>query len=488
MAPPRFDSPVNTAAAANADERLLRPGTLRRSELIAALSTALDITEGQPPGHAARSTLIAMDIGRRLGLPDDRLAALYYGVLLKDLGCSSNSAKMAYLFGSDERAVKRDVKTVDWVKAGQRAKFAVKQVGGGTLEKAMRLARIAVEGEAGAKALIKTRCQRGADIARHLRLPGETAEAIEALDEHWDGNGHPFNKAGTDIPLLGRIAGLAQTVEVFFAEFGPQGAREVAAARSGRWFDPGLAELIVGKPDDAVLWRLLASDDWRLAVETQAPTEVIEHVDEAELDRVCEGFARVVDAKSPWTAKHSTRVAEISVGIGEELGHSGAMLTDLRRAGLLHDLGKLGVSNMILDKPGRPTDDEFAQIQMHPDYSERILSRIPLFGRLTEVAVSHHEKLDGSGYHRRLDGTAMPEQARILAVADIYEALTADRPYRDGMPPEKVEAIMSGMVGGGICGECYEALGRWLERTSITPRVEAQLEAIEQLHTEMASA
>ena len=467
--------------------RLVEPGDLRRSDLIASLSTALDLTEGQPPGHAGRSTLIAMEIGRTIGMSDEDLAALYYGVLLKDLGCSSNSAKMAYLFGADERRVKKDVKTVDWSKASRKASFAVKHVapGGSPLEKAMRLALIAKEGENGSRSLIKTRCQRGAEIIRHLQLPEASARAVEALDEHWNGKGHPYGKAGEEIPLAGRIAGLAQTVEVFHQEFGRRPAVEIALKRRGRWFDPDLVDVIAALPRDADLWTRLESDDWREALDSQTPYESARHVDEDELDRVCEGFARVVDAKSPWTAKHSSRVAEISVGIGEELGLRGSMLRDLRRAGLLHDLGKLGVSNMILDKPGRPTDEEFAQIQMHPDYSEQILSRIPLFSRLTEAAVSHHEKLDGSGYHRRLDGTQMPPAARILAVADIYEALTADRPYRDGMPAEKVDAIMSGMVGPGLCGDCYEALGRWVERTSITSRVETQLEAIEQLHREL---
>lgn len=475
-------------ALTSTEQRLLAPGQIRRSELIAGLSAALDMTEGQPVGHSARSTLIAMELGRRISLPDEDLAALYYGVLLKDLGCSSNSAKMAYLFGGDERVVKRDVKTVDWVKVASRAKFAASHVapGGSTVEKALKLAAIVREGDAGAKALIKTRCERGADIARQLGFPDATSDAISGLDEHFNGKGHPYGKAGDEIPLVARLAGIAQTVEVFHKNFGRNAAIEIARERSGRWFDPELVDVLVGISADAKLWKRLEEANWQAAVELEAPPEIVEYVDDDELDRICEGFAAVVDAKSPWTAKHSTRVADISVGIGEELGMSKVMLRDIRRAGLLHDLGKLGVSNHILDKPGRPTDEEFAEIQRHPDYSEQILRRIPLFDRLTDVAVSHHEKLDGSGYHQRIDGSAIPFEGRILAVADIYEALTADRPYRNSMPQEKVEAIMNSMLGPGICNDCYEALGRWRERTEVTSRVESQLEAIEKLHSELA--
>ena len=167
------------------------------------------------------------------------------------------------------------------------------------------------------------------------------------------------------------------------------------------------------------------------------PVDQVRYADEDDLDNIATAFARVVDAKSPWTYKHSDGVARIADGIAESMGLSTDLKRDIRRAGLLHDIGKLGVSNMILDKPGRPTDDEFDQIRKHPDFSKQILDGVDIFRDLSDVAAAHHERLDGTGYHRRLPGSSLRLESRILAVADVCEALSAKRPYRDAMPMEK---------------------------------------------------
>ena len=204
---------------------------------------------------------------------------------------------------------------------------------------------------------------------------------------------------------------------MFLNELGPRGAVGVAELRRGTWFDPQLVDALVALAGDEPFWTRLRTGDLHEQLSEIEPADTARVTDEDELDRVCEAFARVVDAKSPWTHEHSAGVAEIAVGIGAELGLPAVMLRDLRRAGLLHDLGKLGVSNMILDKPGRPTDDEYAQIKKHPEYSERILRRVNDFERLADVACAHHERLDGRGYHHRTDGDGLPTEARLLAVA-----------------------------------------------------------------------
>jgi HD-GYP domain-containing protein (c-di-GMP phosphodiesterase class II) len=158
---------------------------------------------------------------------------------------------------------------------------------------------------------------------------------------------------------------------------------------------------------------------------------------------------------------------------------------DIRRAALLHDIGKLGVSNLILDKPGKPTEEEFAQIRKHPDYSQQILQQVDAFEKLADVASAHHERLDGRGYHRRLDGSRLPWTARVLAVADLCEAMSAKRPYRDAMPWPKVQEILSREVGTGVDGECLAALVRWQERNQLASRVEAQLGEIDRLLREV---
>ncbi len=472
----------------DAPGRLFGEAPIPLAQLVAALSTALDLTEGQPENHAVRSCLIAMRIADEIGLSAADRAALFYATLLKDLGCSSNAARLSALFGADERGVKHDIKTVDWSRAKDRFRFALGHVAPGEspLKKVLRLAAIAREGEAGARRLIEIRCERGADIARLFGMPEAAAQAIRFLDERWDGSGHPEGAKGAEISLLGRIAGLAQTVEVFVTSEGLEAACDVAVARRGRWFDPDLVDAFLAFRRDSTFWTRAYGENPRGELVAWEPTEA-EHAppkyaDDDSLDRICLGFAQVVDAKSPWTCKHSEGVAEIAAGIARELGSDAEVCRDLRRAGLLHDLGKLGVSNMILDKPGKPTDEEFAAIRRHPDFSEQILRRVDDFDRFADVASAHHERLDGRGYHRRMPGDVLPIEAKILAVADVYEALTANRPYRDGMPREKALGIMRKDLGTAFCPEAFEALLRWLDKTTFTPRVEQQLRAIERAH------
>jgi putative nucleotidyltransferase with HDIG domain len=188
--------------------------------------------------------------------------------------------------------------------------------------------------------------------------------------------------------------------------------------------------------------------------------------DEARLDQVAEAFARVIDTKSPYTALHSQGVASIAVAIGVALGAGTEDLVTLRRAGLLHDIGKLGVSNLILDKPGKLTEDEMAEMRRHTDHTLEILSRVRRFAAFADIAAAHHERLDGSGYHRGLKGAELPPLARILAVADIAEALSAERPYRKALPWDEVLRIMRRQAGTMICPVAFEGLeglGVWAE-------------------------
>jgi HD-GYP domain-containing protein (c-di-GMP phosphodiesterase class II) len=429
------------------------------SEVIAALSSALDITEGQPEGHAVRSCLIGMRVAREIGLGADESSHLFYAILLKDLGCSSNAARTCALFGADDLEVKRSWKTTDW-SSGWRAFLHVAhnvEPGASPLARARRVLAFATAGAVGNE-LVQTRCERGADIARMLELAEPTAEAIRGLDEHWDGSGKPAGLRGADIPLLARIASLAQTVDVFLTAFGRDAALEVARERSGRWFDPTLVRALECTRGDALFWERLHEPDLRAAVAAVEPADRILVADEDRLDRIAEGFARVIDAKSPYTFRHSEGVAEYAVGAARVLGFDPRELRELRRTALLHDIGKLGVSNLILDKPGRLTDEEMAVVRLHPEYTERILGRVSRFRYLAWIAGAHHERMDGRGYHRGIPAGTLPVAARVLAVADVCEALSAVRPYRPALPREEVVRIMRAMVPTGLCPESFAAL------------------------------
>jgi HD-GYP domain-containing protein (c-di-GMP phosphodiesterase class II) len=279
--------------------------------------------------------------------------------------------------------------------------------------------------------------------------------------------------------------GLAQTLEVFYSQQGLTAAIDIAHERRGSWFDPVLVDAFLAIRDNNEFWRMVARPEPHLQVSQYEPTDEIRTADEAQLDRIAESFAAVVDAKSPWTYRHSTGVADIAVGIAEVLGHTQQELRTIRRMGLLHDVGKLGVSNLILDKPGKLDEREFEALKLHTHHTHSIVGRVKCLHELAHLAAAHHEKLNGRGYHRGIPSGELPISARLLAVADIYEALSAARPYRDGLPQEKILAILESETGTGICAESYAALRTWLERREVQTRIGDQLHAVEKLVDEL---
>jgi HD-GYP domain-containing protein (c-di-GMP phosphodiesterase class II) len=443
---------------------------VRLSEIISALSYALDVTEGQPAGHAARSCAIGMRIATAAGVPEAHLSSLYYALLLKDAGCSANAAALCEVFGTDDRAFKRERAHVDTRRVTKNAAVAFRNTlpDAPVLTRLRRLGAITLSKDSMTERLYGVRCERGADIARMIDLPESTAAAIRALDEHWDGGGVPYGLAKTEIPLAARIMSLAQAVEVHFAQSGVDAALDMAGQRSGRWFDPELVVALRSTRADTPFWGSLGGDAVEV-VKRFEPADRELTADEAGLDRVAEAFAAVVDAKSPFTGRHSAGVARISVGVAATLGLDAERTRDLRRAALLHDLGKLGVSNTVLDKPGKLDADEWAAMRRHAELTTRILERVPPFRHFALAAGAHHERLDGRGYHLGLTADQLGWMPRTLAVADVFEALTADRPYRTAMTSDEALAIMRRDRGTAFSSEHFEALETWVEAPAPVP-------------------
>jgi putative nucleotidyltransferase with HDIG domain len=457
-------------------------GGVRLSEVVSALSYALDITEGQPMGHAVRTTLIGMRMASQLGLADDQRSALFYALLLKDLGCSSNSARLASIFGADDQLLKHAHKLNDWRATRDAARYAFKYSlpGKGRVAKAWHMLMLGVKEQGFVRSITQTRCERGADIATLLGLPSATSEAIRALDEHWDGGGLPYGLTGSAAPLLGRIACLAQSVEVFWSAFDVRTAYEMARARRGRWFDPVLVDALHAFQFDAPFWASLRDADALAHVRDVEPEDRVIICDEYQLDTVAEAFAKVIDAKSPYTLRHSQNVATIAVTAASVMGMPRPELLTLRRAALLHDIGKLGVSNAILDKPAALESDEWAAMRRHTHFTLEILKRVTRFRQFAATAAAHHERLDGSGYHLGMHGDQLGQMARIIAVADVTEALSADRPYRARMPVEQVTETLRILVAQGhLCPAAVhgvEATFRGLpEETIATEAVSARV-------------
>lgn len=423
------------------------------AEILGALSHALDITEGQPRGHAVRTAYIALRIGQLLQLTEAELRDLYQASLLKDAGCSSNAVRVYKVFAADDLLTKRDVKLINWSDPLESMRFALEHMmpGANIFQKIVHALRETRGSVRVMDEVTQARCTRGAMIARYIGFSEQVAQAIEYLDEHWDGKGSPYKLKGDQIPLLARILCLCQTMEVFAATFGVDATYEMLHMRNRRWFDPELVRVACSFQNDRAFWALHA--EMLHNPDMQPPmSDLTRQVLPSDIDRVCEAFAMIVDAKSSFTAEHSCRVARYAVQIAEALGWDADQVTFIYRAGLLHDIGKLGVSNSILEKPGKLTDEEFGAIRQHPKYTFEILRRVRSFAWLAEVAGAHHERLDGRGYWQGRTAEQLTTEMRILAVADVFDALSAERPYRPALPLAQVFEIMERDSGTSLDG------------------------------------
>jgi putative nucleotidyltransferase with HDIG domain len=434
---------------------------VRVAAVVAALSKALDLSTGQLPGHSMRGCVIGMRVGQEYGLSEIQLNELYYALLLKDCGCSSNASKTFHALGSDDLKAKRDVKTTDWTSVSwETFQYALAHVAPGKpfLERVRALLSLAANQKAHTRDVTKIRCERGATLVRLMHLPEATAEAILDLDEHWDGSGLPESRRGGAIHLYSRIMLLAQTLENFLTAQSKEAALQIIQQRSKKWFDPGIVHAALSLAKRDALWTDIDSADITDLVLTMDLRAACLHGGDDTMDSICVAFAQIVDAKSPFTYNHSNGVANASVAIAQKLNFPRERVLFIRHAALLHDLGKLGVSNAILEKPAKLDDEEWKIMKRHPEDTWRILKIIPHFEELSEVAASHHEKLNGKGYFRSLTAENLSTESRIIAVADIFDALAANRPYREGLPMEKVFEILNKETPHAIDGDCVQAL------------------------------
>lgn len=443
----------------NSALRNINVGELYVGEVLSALSYALDLTEGQPPGHCMRAAYIGSAIGAELGIVDDQATDLFYTLMLKDLGCSSNAARICKLFLNDDRSFKRNHKLAG-TSIQQMLTFMMKSTAPNEpLAKRLKVVAGFLKNSDGiSRDLFETRCQQGHDIALSMGFSEDVATGIAYLDEHWDGGGYPMHAKGDEIPTFSQIALISQVIDVFNTASGRDAALVEINDRSGKWFNPEVVRAACAVGADATFWDGLAQPELDRRLLDSQPSQSRWQMTEERLDMIVGGFAQVIDAKSPFTHGHSTRVALYSDLLAETYGFDDTHRKWLERTALLHDIGKLGVSNTILDKPGGLTKAEYAQVKEHPVLSEQVLSRVAAFRPMAEVAVAHHERLDGKGYPRGTGAENLTLDMRILSVADIFDALSADRPYRKALPLTQTYAIMDKMCGSALDAEVVRHL------------------------------
>jgi HD-GYP domain-containing protein (c-di-GMP phosphodiesterase class II) len=428
------------------------------AELIAALSLGTDLGIGQPMEHVLRECVLALGLGERFKLDESDRLVVYYTALLAWVGCHADSYEQARWFGDDITA-RADVYSADLIGIN-KARFVMRHLGAG--EEPVRRARTALEfvvsGREAMESMHSTHCLIAGDLASRLGLGEPVRDALLQVFERWDGKGTPGLLAGAAISRPVRLVQVADVVEVFHRVGGVDAAVAVARERSGRQFDPTVVACFCDGARE-LLEPLADATSWDTVIEAQPGLR--QTLSNAEFDAALEAIADFADLKSPYTMGHSRAVADLAAEAGRLCGLAEHELRALRRAGLVHDLGRLGVSNAIWDKRAALSAVERERVRLYPYLTERILSASSVLAPLGSLAGQHRERLDGSGYPRGLQASMLSPSARVLAAADVYRAMVEPRPHRAARSaPEAAEELRVEAREGRLDGEAVDAVLR----------------------------
>lgn len=401
----------------------------RLTELLMAISLATGLGTGQPWGHALRTCYLSVSLAAELGCSAEEIRTVQQVSLLRFLGCTADSSELADLAGGDDRAFNA---AMDLPLMGSRQEMLmgfVHSLGAdrSRRERARLLAK-ALASLAGPAQYLASHCEVAAMLGQRLGLDNDVIEALRHGFERWDGKGYPAKLRGNAIPLSVRIAVVANDADLLVRR--GESPAFLLASRAGHAYDPTVVQAFMQHGVE-YLSAYDSSDGWDAVLDCEP--EPVTTIPDAKLDRVLAVVADFADLKSPWTRGHSPAVADLAEKAAAELGLDIEDQRHLRRAGLLHDVGRVGVENGIWDKPGKLTAEEWERVRMHPYLTQRVLDRCTALAPLAEAATSHHERLDGSGYHRACVAEQLSMPARIVAAADVFAAVRADRPYRPAM-------------------------------------------------------
>lgn len=397
-----------------------------------ALSLATDLGFGQPAEHMLRSTRISMRLGERLGLEPSELVALYDVSILTYVGCPVYGNEAATMFGDD---IEFRAGAVEVDLAGFPAMmFMLRRAGsdGSPARRARQAAQLMATGGRGVVEQMANHCSAAGELASRLGLEGDVRAGIEQSYARWDGKGVPDDLRGDSLALSARISHVAEACEVFHRMGGVDPVVDMVRSRRGTHFDPAIADAVCA--DSATLFDGI-DDNTADAVLDAEPVARPALTDD-ELDRGLEAVGDFCDLRCPYFAGHSRGTAELADAAAAQLQLPPAEATLLRRAALVHDLGRFGVPGSVWDKPGPLTDTDRERMRLHVYFVERILQRPEPLRRIGLLAATHHERMDGSGYHRGISGAMLTTSARVLAAADAFHAMTQPRPYRAAMTHE----------------------------------------------------
>lgn len=432
---------------------------VRLAELMAALSLATDLGMGQPLEYALCSCVLAVRLGEALGFSERELREVYYQALLRYIGCNAETHTLAAIVG-DEFIIRQNFAAIDPGRQSEVLSLmlrSIRQAHAGASP--LQLARLVVRGLLAAPQIkegFAGHCEVAQRLAERLGFEEGVILALGQLYERWDGKGLPHGLKGEAIAPAVLVVTLAQDGLTFYRLGGVAAAVAMARERKGGAYAPHMAErfcvqashLLAGLDDDP---------SWETVLALEPGEQPALSV--AQFETACLALADFADIKSPYTLGHSRGVAALAAEAARRCGLPAADRLALHSAGLLHDIGRVGVSTGIWDKPGPLSDREWEKVRMHTYYTERILARPQPLGRLGNLAAHHHERLDGSGYHRGVPAALLSPAARILAAADVYQALTEPRPHRPARAPDAAaEELRREARVGRLDGEAVNAV------------------------------
>jgi HD-GYP domain-containing protein (c-di-GMP phosphodiesterase class II) len=429
---------------------------VRLAELVGVLSLGIDLGFGQPMEHVLRQCLIALRLAEDIGLDEEARSSVYYTALLINVGCHSDAHEQAKWFG-DDIALKADKYEYEF-RTLRGAVAGVKRIGAGRppLHRFKVGLEFAISGHRDVDHMIEHHSAIARRLGEQLDLPDAVLTSLGTAYEQWDGRGWPGELKGEDVPLPSRIAQVAEFVEVAYRVGGVGAVRDLVRRRAGRQFDPRLAAAM-DRDAEQILDGLESVSTWEAVIDSEPALAVVLSGDR--FDGALTAIANFVDLKSPYTLGHARGVSELAAAAGKPFGMSESEIRTLRRAGLAHGLGRLGVSNSIWDKPGPLGPGEWERVRLSPHITERMLHQSEALAPLGAVAVQHRERLDGSGYPRGLSGAAISRPARILGAADAYQAMREPRPYRPARPADEAAAELRGDARAGrLDAEAVEAV------------------------------
>jgi HD-GYP domain-containing protein (c-di-GMP phosphodiesterase class II) len=409
----------------------------RLAEVVATLSLATDLAMGQPMERGLRTCLLACRLAEQIGLDQAQRIDVYYLSLLRHVGCTADNQFLSAIVG-DELAFRGELATRDFGDAREMLPLVLRAAGAGRppLQRAAVLLSAMASMPRKSQQTARAVCEAAELLANRFELGDSLRHALNHVYERWDGKGLPHKRKGDEIDIAARVVVLAQDAEIFDDVAGPDAASDVVRRRRGGLYDPALCDEFLAH-SDSLLAGLSEGEPWDAVLAAEPPgADGVRCLEPAALDDALKAMGEFADLKSAYTPGHSRAVGDLAGAAAGAWGLPPADAMTVRRAGYIHDLGRVAVSVSIWDKCGSLTRGEWEQVRMHSYHTERLLAASPALSRLGAVAALHHERLTGDGYHRGAAASALPKTARVLAAADVYHALLERRPTRAAHAPE----------------------------------------------------